>query len=265
MMNRPFYYFFFLIVLFTGCISDTNDVKDVSDQSLKEKQPSTHSNKPKQAPEFIIDNNVNKDTLLEYRSKDITLKEIRSDINDAQLKLKNNSFFEGENVLEYTATGGQIFLIQNNQTIIKAKDSIIITQLFQGDNILLSFLTDNKGVSIKNKAAFDFQNALVSTNESFFDVNAPHLIYFQPHNTTSNPILDFILLNTTLAPKGNKIEVSIDGAFIVNVEKWAAYSIDGLAPGEHVIRLRLVDNKLNPIEGPFNDSGDRIFYINKAS
>ena len=49
------------------------------------------------------------------------------------------------------------------------------------------------------------------------------------------------------------------------IEKWAAYQIDGLKNNNNTIRIQLIDKSGNLIEGPFNDSGERVLKLGYKS
>ena len=67
-----------------------------------------------------------------------------------------------------------------------------------------------------------------------------HLFYYLPQSKTSQPILDFYLVNTSIAENGNKVKVTINETeFIIN--KWAAYEISGLKNSENTVRIQLLD------------------------
>jgi len=71
------------------------------------------------------------------------------------------------------------------------------------------------------------------------------------------------LVNTSIAESGNKVKVTLNTTEFI-IDKWAAYTIEGLTKAENTIRIQLVDKNNNLIDGPFNDSGDRSFVISKS-
>ena len=88
----------------------------------------------------------------------------------------------------------------------------------------------------------------------------PHLFYYLPQAETNEPILDFYLVNTAISKNGNKVKVMInESEFMIN--KWAAYKIDGLKKENNSVRIQLIDENGDLIDGPFNDSGERVLYL----
>ena len=70
---------------------------------------------------------------------------------------------------------------------------------------------------------------------------------------TERVLLDYYLVNTSLAPNGNKVKVTIQGTEFL-IDEWAPYYIEGLPKGEISIKLELIDSKGNLINSPFNPS-----------
>ena len=106
------------------------------------------------------------------------------------------------------------------------------------------------------------RNAVLGGVESLFDMKQPHLFYHLPLGETSDPILDFYLVNTAVSEKGNKVKVTLNKTeFIIN--KWAAYRISGLKNSENTVRIQLLDKNNKIIEGPFNNSGARRLVLKK--
>ena len=140
------------------------------------------------------------------------------------------------------------------------------TGLMYGNNVFLAFLTDKNNISIKTNKASVLKNVVLGKGmESLFDMNQPHLFYYLPQTQGVAPVLDFYLVNTSISENRNNVKVVInESEFLLN--KWAAYQIEGLSNPNNTIRIQLIDKSGELIEGPFNDSGDRIFnLINKSS
>ena len=89
------------------------------------------------------------------------------------------------------------------------------------------------------------------------DLNAPHLFYSRPKGEykgadTENVMLDFYLVNTTIAKGGNYVQVTINDTVEFKIEKWAPYLIKGLPLGDNKIEIQLMDNAHKLIAGPYN-------------
>ena len=202
-----------------------------------------------------------------FEKEGITLTEIKSE-NDkgVSINLLTNKFREGENDINFKVEGADdyyISIIENNYAISHHKSNIIKKEFLYGNNVFLAFLTHQNGISIKTNKANVLKNVLID-DESLFNMNQQHLFYYLPKEKTASPVLDFCMVNTSLSENGNKVKVTINEIEFV-IKKWAAYQISGLPKVENTIRIQLIDQAGNPIEGPFNDSGDRSFTITKES
>ena len=84
------------------------------------------------------------------------------------------------------------------------------------------------------------------------------MFYSRPKGTykaddTNRVLLDFYLINTSLAEDGNKVKATIHGTEFI-IDEWAPYYIEGLPKGEISIKLELINSKGDLIESPFNPS-----------
>ncbi|MDX2304250.1 MAG: phosphopeptide-binding protein [Microscillaceae bacterium] len=129
--------------------------------------------------------------------------------------------------------------------------------LDEGGHVLLAFLCRSYFISLKNKEAFVLRTFTAGNAKApNFDPKGAHLFYHQPKADNrlapgDQLLLDFYLINTTLAPNGNKVRATINGEKHL-IEKWTAYSIAGLENGDISIKLELIDKDGLLIEGPFN-------------
>jgi|GEM_PF-570185 len=245
------------ILSLISCGGEVSDQKILKSDSLQVNQLSIGQAKifePIQDEEIIV-----------LEKEGITLTEIKSNNEEEiSLELVTNSFKEGINELMFTVQGMEAYsiaVIENNFSVGHYQTNIIQKELMYGNNVFLAFLTHANGIGIKTNKALVLKNVLID-DESLFNMNQPHLFYYLPKERTTAPILDFCLVNTTIKEGGNQLKVTINGVeFLLN--KWAAYKIEGLKEMENIIRIQLVDKNGIMIEGPFNDSGDRVFKITK--
>lgn len=196
----------------------------------------------------------------------ITLTEIKAEPSEAELKLNTNQFKEGKNHLTFSVNGVsdyKISYLANNYSLSQFSSDVFEMEFLYGNNVFLAFLTDKNNIAIKSNKGSVLKNAVVGDMENLFDMNQPHLFYYLPQKSGVEPILDFYLVNTTLAENGNKVKVTINQTeFIIN--KWAAYQISGLPKPNNTIRIQLIDKEGNLIDGPFNDSGERNFKVESS-
>ena len=207
--------------------------------------------------------------IVELENNGIKLTEIKAEPSEAVLTLNTKSFNEGKNQLQFAVSGVDNYTISylaNNYTLTQFSSDVFEVEYLYGNNVFLAFLTDKNNISIKTNKGCVLRNVVLGAGmESLFDMNQPHLFYYMPQQHTDVPILDFYLVNTTIAEGGNKVKVTINGTEFL-ISKWAAYQITGLTKPDNTIRIQLIDKKGKLIEGPFNDSGERSFQIvNKAS
>ena len=65
---------------------------------------------------------------------------------------------------------------------------------------------------------------------------------------TKNLLLDFYVVNTTLAADGNKVVASVNGQDFT-LDQWTPYEIKGLPLGDTKIKLTLVDKDGKAVTG----------------
>jgi len=256
---KVIYFLFFISCFFFSCGSDSSE-----SETKKAKTDSLIMEVVVPKGEVKIIEPVVDNEIVVLEKNGITLTEIKSENNSAAtIQLNTKQFVEGENHLSFSVTGVQgysIAYLANNYSLSQFKSDIFNVEFLYGNNVFLAFLTDAKGVSIKTNKGSVLKNAVLGGVESLFDMKQPHLFYHLPQMEVSAPILDFYLVNTSISETGNKVKVTINETeFIIN--KWAAYKISGLKNIENSVRIQLLDKNDNLIDGPFNDSGERIFKL----
>lgn len=204
------------------------------------------------------------DNVVILTKEGVTLTEIKTENNsEATIKLNTKQFKEGENHLSFSVSGVQNYSISylaNNYSLNQFTSNIFEVDFLYGNNVFLAFLTDKSGISIKTNKGCVLKNAVLGGVESLFNMDQPHLFYHLPHANNNESILDFHLVNTSISEHGNKVKVTVNGVEFI-LKKWAPYKIDGLKKSGNTLRIQLIDNKGDFIDGPFNDSGERSFSI----
>ncbi len=158
-----------------------------------------------------------------------------------------------------SAKGQHIHFIVNNEPYNAFYTNKFERDLSEGNNVVLAFLSRSYHESIKHKNAYVLEQFEVGKTDknAQIDVNAPHLFYSRPKGNyigaanIEKLLLDFYLVNTTLAPNGNKVKATINGTSFL-LSKWQPYFIEGLKEGAVTIDLELVDKDGKTIVGPFN-------------
>ncbi|QIL76378.1 hypothetical protein [Hymenobacter sp. HDW8] len=128
-----------------------------------------------------------------------------------------------------------------------------------GQHVVLSFLSRSYHESLKHRGAYDLRLINVGSapvTPLGADLAAPHMFYSRPKDTysgndTKKVMLDFYLVNTTLAPEGNKVRATINGTEFM-LDQWLPYMMEGLPAGQNTVKLELVDTNGTVIPGPFN-------------
>ncbi len=256
------YSLFSFLLLLVSCRSDEGNNIESSQNDTTQIQTIANTGEPK-IIEPVKDEEI---TVLENNG--LTLTEIKSDNNkNARIELNTKQFKEGMNQLQFSVDGVEDYTVSylaNNYSLTQFSSTNFEVELMYGNNVFLAFLTDKNNISIKTNKGSVLKNVVLGGDmKSLFDMNQPHLFYYLPQAGTIKPILDFYLVNTTIAENGNKVKVTLNNTeFIIN--KWAAYQISGLTKPENTIRIQLIDRNGKLIEGPFNDSGERSFIVKSS-
>ena len=261
-LNRFFTIFSIAFLLFS-CGSESVKNKD-NDENTKPSAKDTLL-KPSHIDEgntMIIAPEVEKDeTPVTLAQNGITLTAISNNPEKTvSLSLNTETFSEGENEFLFSVSGidnyhlfvflnGALYQVQNNKLTI---------DLLDGNNLIACFLTDENYTIVKQPSAIILKNIIIGKHDDYFNEKQPHLLYFSPNEFSTN--LDFLLVNTNLEKHGFKVKATIDNTGFI-IEKWYAYVISGIKKGEHSVRLQLLDENGQLIEGPFNDSGVHLFRI----
>jgi len=157
--------------------------------------------------------------------------------------------------------GQHIHNIVDNQPYTAHYDTKFTKPIADGQHVVLSFLSRSYHESLKHRGAYDLRTITVGTPAAgtppnTFDLKAPHLFYSRPKDKYEGKdaqkiMLDFYLVNTTLAPDGNKVRATINGTEFM-LDQWLPYMMEGLPAGQATIKLELVDSSGSLIPGPYN-------------
>jgi hypothetical protein len=159
-----------------------------------------------------------------------------------------------------SAQGQHIHNIVDNQPYTAHYTTTFNKDIPDGQHVVLSFLSRSYHESLKHRGAYDLRVINVGNASAGkalnFDPKGQHLFYSRPKDTYSGKdaqkvMLDFYLVNTTLAPEGNKVRATINGTEFM-LDQWAPYMMEGLPMGQNTIKLELVDANGSVVPGPFN-------------
>jgi hypothetical protein len=142
--------------------------------------------------------------------------------------------------------------------------SFTVEELTAGTHVLTAFLSRPMHLALKNPEASS--QAVFHVGEpspDFADpLGAPMLVYSRPKGSydrgdgsADNIMLDFYLFNVELSPDGYRVRATIDGGPATLIDSWGpSVILTDPAPGEHMIRLELLDPTGAPVPGPTNDT-----------
>jgi hypothetical protein len=159
-----------------------------------------------------------------------------------------------------SAQGQHIHNIVDNEPYTAHYETTFTKPIKEGSHVVLSFLSRSYHESLKHKEAYDLRVVNVGKSTAGpgadFDTKGQHLFYSRPKgeyvgNDTKKVMLDFYLVNTSLAPDGNKVRATINGTPFM-IDHWLPQTIEGLPMGESTIKLELLDKDGKVIPGPFN-------------
>ena len=171
-----------------------------------------------------------------------------------------------------SAKGQHIHLIVDNQPYTALYGTTYTKKLEYGPHVLLSFLSRSYHESLKHAGAYDLRAIFVGDvpagTPPLIDVTKPMMFYSRPKDTYAGAdakriMLDFYLVNTDLAPNGNKVRATINGIEFM-LDRWAPYMMEGLPAGENTVKLELLDASGELMPGLYN-SVTRTFTVQPQS
>jgi len=165
--------------------------------------------------------------------------------------------------------GQHIHNIVDNEPYTAHYETKFTKDLKEGNHVILSFLSRSYHESLKHKGAYDLRVVTAGNpaEKSDFNPEGQHMFYSRPKGEYVGPetekvMLDFYLVNTELAPDGNKVRATINGNEFM-LDRWLPYILEGLPMGENTIKLELVDSNGKVIPGPFN-TVERTFTLKES-
>jgi hypothetical protein len=160
-----------------------------------------------------------------------------------------------------------------NEALIDALDDIedyfdqtadfeIPFKLQPGMHVIRAFPTRSYNESIKSNRAFAASvfyyqekkdNPQVDLTQPYITYNEPQGEYNYEGKNLQPILLDFYVTNCELSKDGYKVRLTVDNDNQRILTSWQPYYIYGLSPGQHRIRLELLNPKNNYVPGLFND------------
>jgi hypothetical protein len=169
-----------------------------------------------------------------------------------------------------SAKGQHIHYIMDNAPYEALYQPTYTDTLEPGWHTLLAFASRSYHESVKSADSYILYNfAVGGAAGNAPDLMAPHLFYSRPKGSYVGPaeteriLLDYFLVNTALGPDTNRVRLTIDGQSTV-LYHWQPYFIEGLALGEHTLKLELLDRNNQLVPSPFNGT-ERIIKLKAAA
>lgn len=138
-------------------------------------------------------------------------------------------------------------------------------ELTPGTHMMTVFLSREMHLSLKNPEASDHVIFHVGeASDAGFEAGAPTLVYSRPKGdyageAAEHVMLDFYLFDVALGPDGHRVRATVDGGPAMMIDSWGPRIVlTAPTPGEHTVRLELLDAEGNPVPGPTNDTSRTI-------
>jgi hypothetical protein len=160
------------------------------------------------------------------------------------------------------AAGQHIHLIVDNepyQALTDVSKPIELPTLAPGPHAVRAFTGTQWHESIKVPGGFEAVSFFVDSAVGAPPITpgAPLLTYSRPKGTYAGAdadsiLLDFYVRNAPLLPGSYKVRLTIDNTQTERLTASGPYYLIGLAPGDHTIKLELLDPGGRVVPGPYN-------------
>lgn len=150
------------------------------------------------------------------------------------------------NIKNFALSSGASIVVNLNNAIFIENDNVKFHEpLPKGNYFSVTYLT-NEGQSLKNYGNYVVRSFSVGAFEEQIDDTLPMLIYNQPRgrirlDEDRGALLDFIILNADLSSNDYQVKAEIGGKEFLLYD-WRPYRIKGLSPGDHHLKLSLIDS-----------------------
>lgn len=194
--------------------------------------------------------------------------------NSLELKLKNYRLGGGttdqeKKKVRLNETGQFLYFIKNNNVVRKKKELLIDFDLKRGTNTFFIAPARSYEMSVKNDNSWlAFELTINNTNEraSYRKITEPSVIICSPsglykEGNSERILLDFFIINSSIAKEGNKVKVIIDNKVNFVLDTWSPFYIEGLKEGRHSVKIDLIDKEGNKIEGKYTSTGPVYFSL----
>lgn len=169
---------------------------------------------------------------------------------------------EGERASSLTKKGVHLHLNINNTIHEISNENNFPCTIPDGRHKLFAFIATPYYESIKNQEAIIAKEIEIRNNRlaRSHNLSQVDIVYNAPRGELKGGkvLLDFVLVNTSLAKGGNSVRVTIDEGAVFTLNDWQAYYIEGLVEGTHTVKLELLDATGKQIALPIVDTFNLI-------
>ena len=160
-------------------------------------------------------------------------------------------------------TDGKLYYQKSFRKYLSTK---IAKELVEGKNSVTAIALNSYGESVKTTASIhtkivDYGKRVPRNKKLENKIQEPYLLYNEPTGNFMKGeaiLLDFVVMNASLSPKGSKVVVKIDGVDVATLSQETPHKITNLPRGHHLIKLTLIDSKGRPYRLPFKSQEKSI-------
>ncbi|MCC5936033.1 MAG: hypothetical protein JJU34_02010 [Lunatimonas sp.] len=182
--------------------------------------------------------------------------------------LGNEKFNEGKVGFEFNIKnhpfGSQrpIMLAINGSNPEEIPHAVFSKSLSQGTYRAVAYLTDEKGLMLKDFGNYVDRDFMVGDSRSFPAADEPYLVVNLPRDGASivqgeSLIVDFLVVWGDMVADGLEVRVTLDG-FEYQTQKQETLELKNLPKGDHVIRLHLLRKDGKELLNAFSSVSRRI-------
>ncbi len=163
--------------------------------------------------------------------------------------------------LAYSDKGQHIHLILDDNpynAIYDISDPVKLENVKPGFHVLQAFPSRSWHESVKSDDALAVTTFFVGKKgDVTLDTDKPFLVYSRPKGTyegkdAAKIMFDFYVANAEIGPDKYTVKLTIDGKHTTTIDSWKPHWVQGLGPGKHTFKARLIDTDGRPVENGFN-------------